>query len=143
MLSFELGDELGRIQATVRDFAQREIRPALRDTEKKGPSPALEDRFAELGLSGLDWPEAAGGQGLSAIARAIVEEELAAGDLGAAFALDRGGAAATFLRAVQSDAANAALKELLANGGRAALAAAEEGKAQDDFQTLEIGRAHV
>lgn len=133
MLSFDLGEDLAQIQSTVRDFAQREIRPALREVERKGLPRALSDRFAELGLLGLDWPEAAGGQGMGAISRAIVEEELAQGDLGAAFALDRGGAAAVFLQAVGGEAATGALSELLRSGGRAALAVSEEGSASTEL----------
>jgi len=134
MLSFELGDELSQLQATVKDFAAREIRPSLRATEKNGPSKALSEAFESLGLLTLDWPEAAGGAGLSAQYRAVVEEELAAGDLGSAFALDRGGAAAVFLRTVGTPQALDALKDLASGGARAALAMAEAGKAQDDFR---------
>ncbi|HEX4620928.1 MAG TPA: acyl-CoA dehydrogenase family protein, partial [Myxococcaceae bacterium] len=136
MLSFELGDELSQLQSTVHDFAVREIRPALRATEKNGPSAALTSKFEELGLLTLDWPEAAGGAGLNALYRAIVEEELAFGDLGTAFALDRGGAAATLLRAVGTDAAHQALKDLAGGNGRAAFATAEDGKAQEAFRTV-------
>jgi alkylation response protein AidB-like acyl-CoA dehydrogenase len=136
MLSFELGDELTQLQSTAHDFAVREIRPALRATEKNGPSAALAAQFEELGLLALDWPEAAGGAGLSALYRAVVEEELAFGDLGTAFALDRGGAAAVFLRAVGTEAAHQALKDLIRGSGRAALATSEDGKAQESFRTL-------
>src|SRR5579862_1722301 len=136
MLSFELGDELAQLQSTVKDFAQREIRPALRATEKNGPSKALAGKFEELGLAALDWPEAAGGAALSPTYRAVVEEELAAGDLGSAFSLDRCGAASVFLRAVGSEAAHAALKDLAGGTERACFAAGEHGKAQDDFRTV-------
>jgi alkylation response protein AidB-like acyl-CoA dehydrogenase len=136
MLSFELGDELSQLQTTVHDFAVREIRPALRTTEQSGPSPALRGKFEELGLLTLDWPEAAGGAALSALYRAIVEEELAFGDVGTAFALDRGGAAAVFLKALGTEVAYGALKGLSEGPGRAAFATGEDGKAQDDFQTV-------
>lgn len=135
MLSFDLGDELAQLQSTVHDFAVREIRPALRATEKNGPSRSLVEKFEELGLLSLDWPEAAGGAALPALYRAVVEEELAFGDVGTAFALDRGGAAAAFLRALGTDAAHAALKDVQSGGGRAAFATAEDGKGQDDFRT--------
>ncbi|MBI3185418.1 MAG: acyl-CoA dehydrogenase family protein [Myxococcales bacterium] len=135
MLSFELGEDLTQIQATVRDFAQREIRPALRKTERSGASKALAERYEELGLFGLDWPADLGGQGMGALARVIVEEELSLGDVGTAFALDRGGAAAVFLKAAGGERASSALSELLRNKGSAALAMAEDVKAQDDFRT--------
>jgi alkylation response protein AidB-like acyl-CoA dehydrogenase len=135
MLSLGLSDELSAVQSTVRDFAKAQLRPKLRALEKSGVPTELAAQLDALGLFGADWPSDAGGQSLGAIARAIIEEELAYGDVGAAVALDRGGAAAAFLLATQTDAANAALRSLLDKGGRAALAAAEEGKAQDDFRT--------
>jgi alkylation response protein AidB-like acyl-CoA dehydrogenase len=135
MLSLGLSEELSAVQSTVRDFAKAHLRPKLRQLEKSGTNPELQQRFDELGLFGADWPESAGGQSSGAIARAVIEEELAYGDVGATFALDRGGAASCFLLAVQTDAANAALKALLEGKGHAAFAAAEEGKAQEDFRT--------
>jgi alkylation response protein AidB-like acyl-CoA dehydrogenase len=41
-----------------------------------------------MGLAGLELPEAHGGAGLGAVARAVVNEELGAGDAGAAISLD-------------------------------------------------------
>ncbi len=135
MASFELGEELTQIQTTVRQFAAKELRPKLRAIEKSGPTDALRAAYGELGLVGVEWPEAAGGQGMGTLVRALIEEELAIGDVGASFALDGPGAASQLLLALDTPAAHAALKGLLANRGRAALAAAEEGKAQDDFRT--------
>ncbi len=134
-VSFELGEELSQIQATVQQFAAKQLRPKLRAIEKSGPTDALRAAFAELGLAGVDWPEAAGGQGMGAVVRVLIEEELAHGDVGAAFALDAPGSAAHLLLALGTPAAHAALKALLRSGGRAALAASEEGKASDDFRT--------
>ena len=135
MASFELGDELTQIQATVQQFAAKHLRPKLRAIEKSGPTAALRESFSELGLTGVEWPEAAGGQAMGTLVRALIEEELAIGDIGAAFALDAPGAASQLLLALGTPAAHAALKTLLQSGGRAALAAAEEGKATDDFRT--------
>jgi alkylation response protein AidB-like acyl-CoA dehydrogenase len=135
MLSLGLSEELNAVQSTVRDFAKAQLRPKLRQLEKQGASAELVQRFDELGLFGADWPEAAGGQNLGAVARAIIDEELSFGDVGATFALDRGGAAAQLLLACGTDAAHAALKSLIEGKGHAAFAAAEEGKAQDDFRT--------
>ncbi|MBS1153588.1 MAG: acyl-CoA dehydrogenase [Myxococcaceae bacterium] len=135
MASFELGEELTQIQTTVAQFATRHLRPKLRAIEKSGPTDALRAAFGELGLTGVDWPEAAGGQAMGTLVRALIEEELAIGDIGAAFALDTPGAASQLLLALGTPAAHAALKGLLQSSGRAALAAAEEGKASDDFKT--------
>ncbi|MHB8876687.1 MAG: acyl-CoA dehydrogenase family protein [Myxococcaceae bacterium] len=135
MLAFDPGDELSALQKTVREFAAKKVRPSLRETEKKGLARPLEDQYAELGLLGLDWPAEAGGMAMGMTARVLVEEELAYGDLGTSFALDRGGAAASLLVAAGTEQAHAALKELVSGRGRAALAASEEGKAQRDFRT--------
>lgn len=135
MVSFELTEELAQLQSTVRAFAKNELRPALRKAEKQGVSAELRQKYQELGLSGLEWPEAAGGSAMGGLARVLVEEELAYGDLGTCVALDAPGAAGAFLLAVGTDVAHAVLKEQLAQGGALALAAAEEGKAQDDFRT--------
>jgi len=135
MLSFELDEDVSQLQSSVRAFAAKEIRPALRATEQSGPSSELKEKFESMGLLGLDWPEAAGGAALSALYRVIAEEELAFGDLGSAFALDRAGAAAAFLRAIGSEQALAVLMRLSSSSECAALAAAEEGKADREFLT--------
>lgn len=138
MLSLGLSEELTAIQSTVRAFALEHVRPKLRAIEKSGLTADLKNRFAELGLFGVDFPTEAGGQALGQTMRAVIEEELANGDVGAAFALDRGGAAAQLLLALKTPAANAALKALLDGDGHAALCASEEGKAQDDFRTTAV-----
>ena len=135
MVIFELTEELNQLQSMVRAFAKTELRPQLRKLEKAGLSAELKGKFAELGLTGVEWPEAAGGANMGTLAKVVVEEELAIGDLGAAFALDDKGAAAAFLLAVGTPAAQAFLKDALGNGTTLAFAAAEEGKAQDEFRT--------
>lgn len=135
MVTFELTEELNQLQSMVRAFAKTELRPALRKLEKAGLGAELKAKYQELGLTGIEWPEAAGGANMGTLARAVVEEELAYGDLGAAFALDGPGAAGTFLLATGTPAAHALLKEALGAGATLAFAAAEEGKAQDDFRT--------
>jgi acyl-CoA dehydrogenase len=72
----------------VRKFAVEELRPKLRDFEHARALPeALRRKFHELGLGLVDVPEALGGQGASLVTAAIVQEELAFGDPGAAMAL--------------------------------------------------------
>lgn len=89
MIDFDLGDELELVRATARDFARDRLRPALREHEaERAPRAAVHAAFAEIGFATLEWPEAAGGSGLGALARCVVAEELAAGDPGAALALD-------------------------------------------------------
>ncbi len=76
------------IQDMVRKFAESELRPSLRDCERAGEvSAALQRKFDELALMGVDLPEEQGGMGLGAFTAALVHEELAWGDPGAAVAL--------------------------------------------------------
>ena len=89
MFDFELGDDLELIVETARSFATGELFPKLRDHERERcVAPAVRKTYAEMGLAGLELPEAMGGAGLGAIARVLVNEEIAAGDAGAALALD-------------------------------------------------------
>ncbi len=100
MASFGLSEELAQVQSTVNAFASDVLRPQLRAAEKNGLPAAVASQFAELGLHAADWPEAAGGSAMGALTRAIIEEALSFGDVGLAFALDSGGAAAQFLLAL-------------------------------------------
>ena len=85
MISFALSEEQQAIQETVRRFATTELRPRAREIEQAGVPAALRRTFHELGLALCDLPERFGGLGLSTAA--IVHEELAFGDPGAAVAL--------------------------------------------------------
>src|SRR2546430_9432906 len=83
MISFEPTDDEKSIREEVHKFAEQELRKQGRDCEKKRAAPdALRKTYHELGLPTLDWPETHGGAGLSPVARAIVDEELAWGDAG-------------------------------------------------------------
>lgn len=88
MISFALSEDQQMVQDTVKKFAADEIRPRLRDFEKAGGVPdELRRKFHDLGVSLVDVPEAAGGMGFGALTAALVHEELAFGDPGAALAL--------------------------------------------------------
>ena len=73
-----LTDEHRLLQATVREFATRELLPiaAALDREARYPAEVVA-RAAELGLLGLTVPEAYGGPGLDHIAYVLAHEELA------------------------------------------------------------------
>jgi alkylation response protein AidB-like acyl-CoA dehydrogenase len=88
MIAFALEEDQQLIQDTVRKFAAESIRPQMRELEKARLIPdALRRQFHELGLGLLDMPEAVGGQGMGLVTAALVHEELAYGDPGAAVAL--------------------------------------------------------
>ena len=88
MISFALEEEQQLIQDTVRKFAAEELRPRLREFERQGTLPAeLRQRFHQLGLGLVDAPEPLGGLGAGLVTAALVHEELAFGDAGAAVSL--------------------------------------------------------
>ena len=94
VIDFALGDELELVRDTARAFADDHLRPGERACEAaRGVPEAVRRAFAEIGLAALELPESLGGAGLGALARVLVLEELAAGDAGAALALDPWGPA--------------------------------------------------
>ncbi len=93
MYSFEPSEEQRMLVASVRRFAIAEMRPAARDAEESGQLPTkLLDKGWELGLLQGSVPQAYGGYGdRSAVTGVLAAEELAYGDLAAAFALGNPG----------------------------------------------------
>jgi len=71
-------EEHEMIRKTVRDFAEREIRPVAQELDEKAEfSVALTKRMGELGLFGLRTPEEYGGMNMDTLAYVIAVEELA------------------------------------------------------------------
>ena len=135
MFDFESGEDLALIVETARSFAQVELLPRLREHEgARSVQPAIRKTFAEMGLAGLELPESLGGAGLGALARVLVNEELAAADAGAALALDPLGPALYALAELGGEEAlqELALPLLEVEGARALLV--DESDAE-----LEIG----
>jgi len=94
VIDFRLDPELELIRDTARQFAGAELRPRDREHESaRGVGASVRRAFREIGLAGVDWPASLGGADLGALARAVVQEELAAADAGAAIALDPLGSA--------------------------------------------------
>jgi len=129
MIDFELGEELELIRETARSFSAERLRPHDRAFEGARSVPdELRQTFAEMGLASLEIPESLGGAGLGALARALVLEELAAADAGAALALDPLGPA---LYPLQELGGEKALRELalplLERPGARAVLALDDG----------------
>ncbi len=79
-MDFQLSPEHQMVQQMVREFAQKEVAPMVREYDRKQePMPVLE-RMAELGLLGICIPVRYGGQGMDFIALGLVCEELEAVD---------------------------------------------------------------
>ena len=77
-MNFKLTEEQSLIRETVRDFAETEIAPsaAQRDEEERFDRELMFDSLAELGLTGIVFPEEYGGAGADYISYAIAVEEL-------------------------------------------------------------------
>lgn len=76
-MNFKLSEEHEMIRKMVRDFARNEVAPsaAERDEEERFDR-AIFDKMAELGLTGIPWPEEYGGIGSDYLAYCIAVEEL-------------------------------------------------------------------
>ncbi len=77
-MNFELTEIHNMIRETVRDFAEREIRPVAQMLDEKAEfSIELTRKIGELGLFGMYLPEKYGGQDLDTLSYIIAVEELA------------------------------------------------------------------
>jgi hypothetical protein len=76
-MDFELTAEQIQLRKTVREFAEAEIAPHVREWDEHSTFPAeLLPELGELGLMGVIFPEEYGGAGLGYIEYALVIEEL-------------------------------------------------------------------
>jgi len=93
MISFEPTDDQKMVRDSVAQFAERTLRPRIREFERGRclPDDVLEAAHA-MGLPLAAFPEAVGGAGLGVVTQVLIEEELAHGDPAAAFALSGPGA---------------------------------------------------
>ena len=80
-MDFALTDEHRMVQQMVRDFAQKEIAPVIKEWDRKGEmAPFVLDRMGELGILGICLPVRYGGQGMDYISLGLACEELEAVD---------------------------------------------------------------
>ncbi len=77
-MNFQLTEEQSLIRDMVRDFADKEVAPSaqIRDEEERFDRELMFDKLAELGLTGIVFPEEYGGAGADYISYAIAVEEL-------------------------------------------------------------------
>ncbi|MGZ9235312.1 MAG: acyl-CoA dehydrogenase family protein [Anaerolineales bacterium] len=80
-MDFSLSPEHQMTQKMVRDFAQKEIAPVIKEYDRKQePIPFALKRMGELGILGLPFPVRYGGSGMDYIALGLACEELEAVD---------------------------------------------------------------
>ncbi len=77
-MNFELTEKQNLIRGMVRNFAETEVAPSvrIRDEEARFDRALMYDRLAQLGLTGIVFPEEYGGAGGDYISYAIAVEEL-------------------------------------------------------------------
>jgi len=77
-MNFGLTDEQRLLRDTVRDFAQREVKPVAEELDRTKSFPyEIVGKLAELGLMGIPFPEEYGGGGAETLSYALAIEELA------------------------------------------------------------------
>ncbi len=87
-MSAELTQEERLLQATAREFAQREVAPsAIERDEAERFDRSIFDRMGALGLTAAPLPEVAGGAGFSYLGWTLAMEELGAADMATAVTL--------------------------------------------------------
>ncbi len=80
-MDFALNEEHRMVQKMVRDFAQKEIAPVIKEYDRKQePIPFALKRMGELGILGICFPVRYGGQGMDYISLGLACEELEAVD---------------------------------------------------------------
>jgi len=76
-LDLELTEEQKLVAKSVREFAESEVRPLAKEHDETGRFPrALFKKAAQLGLTGVPFPENEGGAGFDHVAYTIVIEEI-------------------------------------------------------------------
>ena len=87
-MDFRLTDDQELLRRSVREFAETEIRPHVREWDEAQHFPVeLIPALASLGLMGIQFPESYGGSGMSAVDYCICIEELARVDPGVALSV--------------------------------------------------------
>ncbi len=77
-MDLRLSEEQTLLRRSVREFAETEIRPHVREwDEAQHYPPELTPKLAELGLMGIQFPEAYGGAAMASVDYCICIEELA------------------------------------------------------------------
>jgi alkylation response protein AidB-like acyl-CoA dehydrogenase len=87
-VDFELNEEQQQIKQSIREFAEAELKPHVSEWDESQHFPIeLLPKFAELGLTGILFPEEYGGAGMGYIEYATIVEELARVDPSIALSL--------------------------------------------------------
>lgn len=87
-MDYSLSEEQNRFRQTVKDFVDREVKPAARDVDEEAAFPEkLFKQCAANGYLGLRYPETIGGMGGEFISFCLMVEQLARGSMSLAAAV--------------------------------------------------------
>lgn len=76
-MNFQLSEEHEQLRQMIREFAINEVAPSAAERdEEESFDREIWDKMAELGLTGIPWPEQYGGAGFDYLAYCIAVEEL-------------------------------------------------------------------
>ena len=131
----KLSEEEELFRDTVRDFAEREVRPRVAAMERASTvDPELLATCFELGLMGIDIPESHGGAGGSLLMTVLAVEELSAVDASVAIFVDvQNTLVNTLLRKWASDDVKRRFLPRLASNLLGAYALSEPDSGSDAF----------
>src|SRR3989441_2583451 len=131
----KLSEEEELLRDTVRAFAEREVRPRVAAMEQASTvDPTLLAKCFDLGLMGIDVPEAHGGSGGSLLMTVLAVEELSAVDASVAIFVDvQNTLVNTLLRKWASDDVKQRYLPRLASEVVGAYALSEAGSGSDAF----------
>jgi alkylation response protein AidB-like acyl-CoA dehydrogenase len=117
-MDFRLSADQELLRRSVREFAETEIRPHVREWDETQHFPSeLMPRLADLGLLGIQIPDEYGGAGMSALDYCICIEELARVDPGVALSVAaHNGLCSAHILLFGSDAQKQKYLALLARG---------------------------
>ncbi|NDJ62571.1 MAG: acyl-CoA dehydrogenase [Chloroflexi bacterium] len=133
-MNFDLNDEQRMWQRVVRDFCEAEVKPYAAEVDETGQLRfAAIRKMRDVGLLGMDVPEAYGGSELDAVSTALAIEELgrACGSTGLSLAAHGGLGCAPITRWGTSEQRACYLPKLVSGEVLGALALTEPGGGSD------------
>lgn len=129
---FARNEERDSLREMARKFAEERISAYSKEWDIKGDTPMdLYQEAADLGYTGLAWPEELGGAGVSAVDKVIVGEELSKVDAGFCNALDASTLASRPILLAGTDEQKKYAADIVINGGMASFALTEPNAGSD------------
>ena len=129
---FARNEERDSLREMAHQFAEKRVAAYSREYDLKGETPLdLYQEAADLGYTGLVWPEELGGAGLSMTDKVIISEELSWGDAGFCNALDASTLGSRPILIAGTDEQKKYAADIVINGGMASFALTEPNAGSD------------